>query len=197
MYKYEIVLRNEKEKTYFIISCILLFSNFISIILLTIAIDFKKLGPFILSILAMLSLYLGWYFKRPKEKQTLYAPFLFFSLAWFATPYLWLGFANLIFQILDAVSRRKLTVFFSENKILYPSVFNKNIDWAAINNIILKDGMLTIDLKNNKLIQQYIDESNTAINEKEFNDFCKSRLTRLSQKCKKESLPRRHEDTKV
>ena len=176
MPNYEIVLRNDKEKTYFIISYIILFSNFISLLLLTIANGFTKWGPFILSILAITSLFLGRYLKRPNEKQTLYAPFLFFSLAWFFTPFLWLGFANLFFDVLDAVSRRKLTVLFSENKILYPSVFNKSIDWAAINNIILKDGILTIDLKNNKLIQQYIDEKNTTINEKEFNDFCKEKL---------------------
>ena len=176
MYKYEIALRNEKEKTYFIISCILLFSNFILLLSLTISQGFTNWWPFILSLSGMFSFFIGWYFKRPGVKQSLYVPFLFFSLAWFFTPFLWLGFVNLFFDVLDAVSRRKLTVLFSENKILYPSAFNKSIDWAAINNIILKDGMLTIDLKNNKLIQQYMDERNTTINEKEFNDFCKERL---------------------
>ena len=177
LYKYEIVLKNDKEKTYFIISCLLLFYNFISLLLLTIVVDFKKLGPFILSILAMLSLYLCWYFKRADEKQTLYAPFLFFSLAWFASPYQWLGFANLFFQVLDAVSRRKLSVLISDKKIIYPSVFKKTILWTNLNNVKLKDGILTLDLKNNKLIQQFIDGASTSINEKEFNDFCKSKLT--------------------
>ena len=176
MHKFEIVLKNEKERTYFIISCLLLYSNFISLLLLTIAIDFTKLGPFILSILSMLSLYLGWYLKRSNEKQTLYAPFLFFSLAWFSSPYLWLGFANLFFQILDATSRRKLNVQFYNDKIIYPSVFRKNILWTEVNNAILKDGILTLDFKNNKLIQQYIDQGSTSINEKEFNEFCNSRL---------------------
>ena len=145
MYKYEIALRNEKEKTYFIISCILLFSNFILLLSLTISQGFTNWWPFILSLSGMFSFFIGWYFKRTGVKQSLYVPFLFFSLAWFFTHFLWLGFVNLFFDVLDAVSRRKLTVLFSENKILYPSAFNKSIDWAAINNIILKDGMLTID----------------------------------------------------
>ena len=144
---------------------------------MTIANGFTKWGPFILSILAMLSLYLGWNLKQPKERQTLYAPFLFFSLAWFATPYPWFGFANLFYELLDATSRRKLLVHVFDNKIIYPSEFRKNIRWTEINNVVLKDGILSIDFKNNKLIQQYIDDQSTNIDEKEFNDFCKSRLT--------------------
>lgn len=177
MYKYEIVLRNEKEKTYFIIGCILLFFNFIALITLTIAGGFNKLGPFILSILAILALYLGWYFKKPKEKQYLFAPFLFFSLAWFVTPYPLFGFVNLLFQALDALTRKKLLVRVFDDRIIYPSLINKNISWNEINNLVLKDGILTIDLKNNKLIQQYADEKDNPINEIEFNDFCESRLT--------------------
>ena len=41
---------------------------------------------------------------------------------------------------------------------------------------MLKDGLLTIDSKDNKVIQQLIDEEKTKIDEKEFNDFCKDQL---------------------
>lgn len=50
------------------------------------------------------------------------------------------------------------------------------IRWGQLNNLILKDDLLTIDLKNNKLIQQYLDESSGPVNEKEFNDFCQKQL---------------------
>jgi hypothetical protein len=33
-----------------------------------------------------------------------------------------------------------------------------------------------MDFKNNKLLQQLIDENSISINEKEFNDFCKEQL---------------------
>jgi hypothetical protein len=40
--------------------------------------------------------------------------------------------------------------------------------------VILKDGILTIDFRNDKLIQQEISES---INEPEFNEFCRDSLS--------------------
>lgn len=52
------------------------------------------------------------------------------------------------------------------------------LNWGELNNLIIKDGLVTIDLKNNKLIQQYLDESSMPVNEKEFNDFCKKQLNK-------------------
>ena len=44
--------------------------------------------------------------------------------------------------------------------------------WNEFSNIILKDGLLTLDFKNNKLIQVAIDEEKTAVDVNEFNGFC-------------------------
>lgn len=52
------------------------------------------------------------------------------------------------------------------------------LKWEQLNNLVLKDGLVTIDLKNNKLIQQYLDENSMPVNEKEFNDFCKKQLNK-------------------
>ncbi|MGC4034655.1 MAG: hypothetical protein QM764_01750 [Chitinophagaceae bacterium] len=46
-----------------------------------------------------------------------------------------------------------------------------------MSNAILKDGILTIDFKNNKIIQAEIDEEYAVVNEKEFNEFCKRQLS--------------------
>lgn len=45
--------------------------------------------------------------------------------------------------------------------------------WNEFSNIILKDDLLTLDFKNNKLIQVSIDENEPAVDEKEFNEFCR------------------------
>ena len=45
-------------------------------------------------------------------------------------------------------------------------------DWNEFNNIILKDDMLTLDFKNNKLLQLNITASATVIDENSFNNFC-------------------------
>ena len=42
--------------------------------------------------------------------------------------------------------------------------------------MILKDDLLTIDFKNNKIIQQLIEKTEHPVDEKEFNDFCSKQL---------------------
>ena len=80
----------------------------------------------------------------------------------------------ILFFYLYSLSKRKLKVSFAD-QIIYPSIPVRIIQWNELNNVILKDGLLTIDFKNNKIIQQLIKHSN-QINEKEFNDFCKEQL---------------------
>lgn len=181
MKKYEIVLKNEKEKTYSVISWLLLISNLISIVILTIPLHFTRWGPFILAGLAIAFALIPLYFKNRYEKIALGFAFFFFSLAWFFSPYGWLCIPNLLFSILDPISRRKLCVQFYNEKVIYPAIISKKILWNEISNVILKDGILTIDLKNNKIIQQEIDESIIPVNEKEFNEFCRQQLGTSNQ----------------
>jgi hypothetical protein len=44
--------------------------------------------------------------------------------------------------------------------------------WNEFSNIILKDTLLTLDFKNNKLLQLSIDETSCLIDENAFNNFC-------------------------
>ena len=52
--------------------------------------------------------------------------------------------------------------------------------WSSLNNIILKDGVLTIDYKDNKVLQTEVNED-FYINEAEFNEFCRKKLTNSQQ----------------
>lgn len=52
----------------------------------------------------------------------------------------------------------------------------RKLRWEQLNNVVLKDGMLTLDFMNNKIIQQILEETNQTVNEKEFNDFCRQQL---------------------
>jgi hypothetical protein len=45
-----------------------------------------------------------------------------------------------------------------------------------LNNAILKDGILTIDFKNNRVLQAEIEDRMNDVNEVEFNDFCRQQL---------------------
>ena len=85
----------------------------------------------------------------------------------------------LVLAALFLIAKRSLLIKVSETEVLYPSFPPHHIAWNELSNIVLRDGLLTIDLKNNKLIQQLIEETNT-VNQDEFNEFCRRRLAAAS-----------------
>ena len=81
-------------------------------------------------------------------------------------------------MILHIAALQKPIVSISESQVIYPSFPRKKIDWQELSNLMLKDGLLTIDFKNNKIIQQQIADISSTIDEKEFNDFCRQQLNK-------------------
>lgn len=67
------------------------------------------------------------------------------------------------------------TIHIGEKIVLQKGVFKKTYSWSALQQVVIKDGLLTIDLKSNKLIQQ-LTEPNPTIVEADFNSFCQNRL---------------------
>jgi hypothetical protein len=98
------------------------------------------------------------------------------SLYWTLLGYWWFGIVSFVLILLYVLSKRNLKVDVDVEKILYPSFPVKVIKWNDLNSLVLKDGLLTIDFKNNKLIQQIVDKKSDVINEKEFNEFCRQQL---------------------
>ncbi len=178
MKQYELVLKNEKERSYKRISLLLLFMNFISIVFVIYSNDFTKGGSLILAVVAAFSVLAAFYFKKKYEAIGFAVAFFLFSLAWQMAGY-WVPAAlNLVLLILNGLRSQKPIVSISETQIIYPAIPKKHILWKELNNIILKDGLLSIDFKNNKLIQQLLDEVSSTTNEKEFNEFCSHQLNK-------------------
>lgn len=90
----------------------------------------------------------------------------------------WIGLLVTGLILLYHVSQRALIVIVSEKMIRFPSFPIKKINWIDLYNLVMKDGLLTIDFKNNKIIQQMTDTHKTNVDEKEFNEFCKVNLRR-------------------
>ena len=176
MKNYELILLNEKERSYKRISIFLLIINFISILYLTYENEFTKWGPLIISIVAAFSLFASYYFKNKNEKIIFPGTFSLFAMAWLTAGYWIPAILNVAFLFLHLLSLQAHVVNVSNSNVVYPSFPKKKIDWKELTNLILKDGLLTIDFKNNRIIQQKIDEASSTINEKEFNEFCLQQL---------------------
>lgn len=178
MKQFELVLKNDKERSYRRVSIFLLIINFISILFLTYQNGFTKWGPLIISLLATFAVFASYYLKNKNEKITFSAAFFLFLLAWQTAGYWIPVILNSLFSFLNLAALQKPVVSVSENNIIYPSFPKRKIEWNELTNFILKEGLLTIDFKNNKLIQQTIAETSSTIDEKEFNEFCRQQLNK-------------------
>ena len=78
--------------------------------------------------------------------------------------------------ILEKAVKTKPQFLFNINEIVLHDFPSKHYEWNQFNNIILKDGLLTLDFKNNKLYQKQIETIGACVKETEFNDFCNQRL---------------------
>jgi hypothetical protein len=82
-----------------------------------------------------------------------------------------------VYIIVTMVKGKRTTVLFSDEGIHLTRVFKTAVFlWAEMDNVILKDNLLTIDFKTNKILQLEITEQNRAVDERAFNQFCNEQM---------------------
>lgn len=179
MADYTITLKNEKSVLYNRLGVLFILANVFFFMYLALFAIEKKIQTGSIALLVLLSFIflLQQYFKRSRWSFGLHPYFFILMFSWINHEIYWMTAIILILDLLHTTATMKKLVFVSKAYILYPSVPQKKIQWSALNNIILKDGLLTIDFKNNRIIQQLTDETSGAVNEKEFNDFCRQQLS--------------------
>jgi hypothetical protein len=117
-----------------------------------------------------------------KKKNLRFRNWLFVAgLFWLGMPFLqWLFIPFVFFAILEAQAKYPLEIGFHAGGVVMNSLFKKKISWAALDGVILKDGLLTLDCKDNTLIQkEVLDDDDPEADEDEFNDYCRSKLVIL------------------
>jgi hypothetical protein len=183
MKPFEITLKNEKIKLYNRIALFIIVINLAVFIYLAISTEIKsiRIATIIGGSLIIIALAIEYFLIRIKKNEDspykMYAEYAI-GFAWLQMEFWWVATATFVLGTLYLIAKRPLLVRIIKEKISYPSFPKKNFAWTELNNIILKDGLLTIDLKNNRFIQQLIDETKTSINETEFNDFCSEQLNK-------------------
>src|SRR5699024_7238229 len=104
------------------------------------------------------------------------------GLVWTKMPYFqWLVFVFVALALLEYQARLPLEIGFSSRQITFNSLLKRRYQWRDINNVVLRDGLLTIDFENNRLFQKEIDEGEKEASEKEFNIWSMDQLQRNSQ----------------
>ena len=117
-----------------------------------------------------------------KGKKVYYSrALLIAALVWMKMPYYqWLTFVFIILALLEYQAKFAVEIGFSDNEIKFNTLFKKRYQWSDFSNIVLKDGLLTLDFANNKIFQREIDDDDDDddADEKEFNDYCQRQLAK-------------------
>ncbi len=87
----------------------------------------------------------------------------------------------LIAAVLEKPAKVLPEVAFDSKEIVFNSIPSKKISWMEVNNVVLKDNILTIDLKNNQLIQKNVEAVVTPKEEADFNAFCAAQIQASNQ----------------
>jgi hypothetical protein len=103
------------------------------------------------------------------------------ALVWMKMPYFqWLSFVLIILALLEYQAKYAVEIGFSDQEIKFNTFFKKKYYWNEFTNIVLKDGLLTLDFANNKILQREIedDDDEDDADEQEFNEYCRRQLAK-------------------
>ena len=100
------------------------------------------------------------------------------AVGWFVEPLsnIWLGALYAIAALIERQVKFPVEIGADDSGIVFNSLPVKSFQWNEIDNLLLKDNMITIDFKNNKIYQKEIEADVSAVLEREFNAFCSSKL---------------------
>jgi hypothetical protein len=100
------------------------------------------------------------------------------SVGWFlgAERNIWMGILYAIAGLFEKQVKFPQEVGVSKDEIVFNSFPKRKLQWNEVSNVLIKDGVITIDQKNNKLFQKEINEGVSLHVENEFNEFCRQQL---------------------
>ncbi len=88
----------------------------------------------------------------------------------------------IILSVMEEKAKSNLEIGFSTRFIMFDNLFKKKYNWSDFNNIVLKDNLLTLDFKNNKIFQRETIDEESDCDEDEFNEFCREQLRLANSK---------------
>jgi len=132
--------------------------------------------------LVFIALYTGSNYIRKKNKQSFIFNELLFlmMMLWVVEDNYLLAVADLILFVLYGEAAGKPVYEFNDELIRQRNFPWKKYAWDQLSNVLLKDNILTMDIKNNRLLQIAID--NDDIIESNFNDYTKEQLHNSQKK---------------
>ena len=183
MSQFQITLKNEKIHQYNRIALFFIILNLALFFYIAVSTQIRPIkvaamGGCLFIIIALIIDYFLTSVKNNEGSPYKLAAEFVISMTWLYMEYWWVALLCFLLGTFYQTAKRTMIVAIFKEKIIYPSIPPKKIAWSDLHTIILKDGLLTINFKDDKFIQQSIDESKTSVSEQEFNDFCREQLNK-------------------
>lgn len=186
-YQYVVILKRNSEKTTDRFSLLLCLLSAVSFLYFAVSEAYSRRYPnahtWFLSLasgILLIGLAVNLIARRKKNKQIRYRVWLIVAaIGWFGMTTM--PFIAPIFFVLAALeyqTKRPLEIGFDLDRVVINSLWKRRFAWTDFNNVILKDGLLTLDFKDDHLIQKEVadDDDEDDADEEEFNMYCRERL---------------------
>jgi hypothetical protein len=172
---FEITIKNDRIKSYRIISW-LIFIPHIAYFLFLIS-QGQNAG---IKGLILIALGIGYrvilYITRKKPVYPDPVFYFLMCLFWLTQESYLLAAVVTVLDVFLVISMTKMVFIFTKYNIERKAFPYKKYSWQELDNVMLKDGILTIDFKDNKITQAEIDPA-TSIDERQFNSFASINLS--------------------
>lgn len=179
-YDYVVVL---KQRDFKLVDNITLMMLFLAIVVLleSALTPFSDASVFPISVVALIIGWVAFTYVKKRNGKTAYFRIAMLFAAWGLTmtlpmPYTWLAAVYVIAAVAEKQVKFPREIAFDEEEVVFNTFPRSHYHWSEFSNVVLKDGLITIDFKNNKLIQKEIDSQVAPQLEQDFNTFCKSRI---------------------
>lgn len=183
-YEYVVILRKNGEGAVDLVSALLCLASGIVFILLASGItDITRYLCYLVAACILGGLIFNAVAGRRRGKMVGYRFLLLLTaLGWLMIPRLeWICLLFGVLAFLEHQTRRPLEIGFDRDRVVINSLIRRRFDWSAFTNVILRNGLLTLDFKNNRLIQREVaDDDDSDADEEEFNAWCRDRLIAAS-----------------
>lgn len=179
LFQYILIIKKERPGNIDLISILLCFISFAFFMYYSFLQHNFSSVLFIGSLLIPITVIRSFWLKNKSKKAsaTFKHPLLITGIMWLLIPNMrWIFILFVFFVLFDHQARQPLEVGISDEQIVINTFFRKKYKWTELSNVVLKDNLLTLDFKNNKVLQREIEPYISNVNEKEFNEFCREQL---------------------
>ena len=178
MRQFEIEIKNDKRNNYRLYNW---FALVISIMGFSYLLFFDEWFVEALGAILLIIIYLLTRYYRRKKRKAIYlfddqGYFLFLlCLCWLGVQNFLIAGICLILGLVYMAAMQKIIFIFKKDGILRTNFPKKEFDWSTLDNVVLKDGILTLDFKSNRIIQGEIEPSK-RIDQNDFNLFVEEQM---------------------